>query len=232
MARFLFLLLLIANAAFAAHLYFNAIEPRAAMPVELNREALKIISVTDAGKAQQDALAARRLAQALAGSACVDFGVKPADAARAQGAFAAMNLGDRLQTRNVEDFTRFAVSLPPLKDKRAAETQVANIRKSGVKDVSLMADNGVSLGLYSTEDAAKKAAAEIHAKAGALVKDLLVTPRNAQLRETLFTVREPDTNMVARLTILQRDYEGSTLKAVTCPVTAPAGGAAQEAKAR
>jgi len=220
MARFIFFLLLIANVAFGAWLYQAETRPRAALPAEINRDAMKIISVTEPAKAQADALAAKKLAEALRGSACVDFGVKPADGAKAQISFAAMNLGDRLAVRNVEDFTRFAVSLPAQKDKRTADTLVASLKKSGVKDVSVLGDNSISLGVYSSDEASKKAAADIQSKAGSLVKDLQVTPRNAQLKETLFTVKEPDMNMIARLTIMQRDFDGSTLKAVTCPVAA------------
>ncbi len=225
MARFIFFLLLLANVAFAAYLYLFESQPRAAMPAEINRAALKIVSVADPGKAQADAQAARKLAESLKGSACVDFGVKAADGDRAGISFAAMNLGERLSSRNIEDFTRFAVSLPSLKDKRAADTLMANLKKAGVKDVSVLGDSSISLGVYSSDEAAKKAASEIQGKAGSLVKDLQITPRNSQVKETQFTVKEPDMNMIARLTIMQRDFDGSTLKAVPCPVAAPIGAA-------
>lgn len=222
MARMFFFLLLIGNVALGAHIYLSETRPPAALPAEINGAMLKIVSIADAGKAQQEAMAARRLAASLRGSACVDFGVKPADGPRAQLTFAAMNLGERLSNRNAEEFTRFAVSIPPLKDKRAADALVASLKKTGIKDVSVLGDSSVSLGIFSSDDAARKAAAEIQAKGGALVKDLQVVPRNPQIRETVFTVREPDVNMIARLTLLQRDFEASTLKAVTCPVAAGA----------
>ena len=221
MARFIFFLLLLANVAFGAYLYLSESQPGSAPVSEINRDALKIVSVADPGKAQAEALAARKLAESLKGSACVDFGVKPADGTRAGISFAAMNLGDRLGTRNVEEYTRFLVSLPSYKEKRAADTLVASLKKAGVKDVSVMADNAISLGVYSSDEAAKKAAADIQDKAKSLVKSIQITPRNLQAREILFTVKEPDTNMIARLTIMQREFEGSSLKAVTCPVVAP-----------
>jgi hypothetical protein len=231
MARFIFFLLLLANVAFGAYLYLSETRPGSALPPEINRDALKIISVTDPGKAQADALAARKLAESLKGSACVDFGVRPADGGRAGISFAAMNLGDRLSSRNIEDYTRFAVSLPSQKDKRAAETLVASLKKAGVKDVSVLSDHAISLGVFSSDDAARKAAAEIQGKAGSAVKDLQVTPRNLQVKETLFTVKEPDMNMIARLTIMQREFEGGSLKAVACPVASPVAGVnAQDAK--
>jgi hypothetical protein len=217
MARFVFFFLLLVNAGLAAWVYLHREGPKAPPPPDVNAAAFKIVTVADPVKAQADALAARKLAQSLSGAACVDFGVKPADGNRAQVLFASMLLGDRISSRNAEEFSRYTVSLPAQKDRKTAETLMANLKKAGVKDVSILADNAVSLGLYSTEDAAKKTVAELQAKAAALVKDVTITPRNAQLKEVVFTIREPDLNMVARLTILQREYEGSTLKAITCP---------------
>ena len=221
MARLLFFLLLIMNVALGAHIYLSETKPKAEAPREVNPGALKIVSVTDPGKAQEDAIVARKLAATLTGSACVDFAVKPVDGARAQGSFAAMNLGSRLSSRNVDEFSRFAVSLPPQKDKRAADTLVANLKKAGVKDVSALSDNAISLGVFSSDEAAQKVVAELKTKAQTLVKDVQVTPRNSQTKETLFTLRDPDTNMVARLTLMQREFEGSSLRAVACPPVVP-----------
>ena len=58
-------------------------------------------------------------------------------------------------------------------------------------------------------------------KAKTLANDAQVTPRNPQTTETLFTVKEPNTNMVARLTLMQREFDGSNLRAVACPVVVP-----------
>ena len=38
-----------------------------------------------------------------------------------------------------------------------------------------------------------------------------------ELRELVMLVRDPDTELVARLTVMQRDYAGSALRAVPCP---------------
>ena len=218
MARLIFFLLLIANVALGAYLYLNETKPRAEGPREINAGALKIVAVTDAAKAQQEAIAAKAIAVALSGSACVDFAVKQADAARAQAAFTEMRLGNRLSSRIAEEFSRFAVQLPAQKDKRAADAMVANLKKAGVKDVSALSDNAVSLGLFSSDDAAQKVVADLKTKAPLLVKDVQVSPRSPQVKEVLFTIREPDTNMVARLTLMQRDFEASGLRAVACPV--------------
>lgn len=221
MARLIFFLLLIANVALGAHIYLSETRPKTEAPREINPGALKILSVTDPVKAQQDAINARTLAAALSGSACVDFVVKPADEVRAQTVFAGMNLGSRVSSRSSEEFSRFAVSLPPQKDKRAAEALVASLKKAGVKDVSVLGDNAISLGVFSSDEAAQKVAADVKVKAKLLAKDIQVTPRNSQPKEMLFTVKEPDTNMIARLTLMQREFEGSSVRAVTCPAVAP-----------
>ena len=222
MSRLVFFLLLIANVALGAHIYLDETRPKTAPPREVNPGALKIVSVTDAAKAQQDALIAKKLAASLSGSACVDFSVKPVDGVRAQAAFAAMNLGSRVSSRIVEEFSRFAVSLPAQKDKRTADALVASLKKAGVKDVSALADNAISLGLFSSGEAAQKVVSDLKAKAESLVGDVQVNPRNLQPKEMLFTLREPDTNWIARLTLMQREFESSSLRAVACPAAVPA----------
>jgi hypothetical protein len=226
MARLIFFLLLIANIALGAHIYLNETRPKVDVPREINPGALKIVAVTEPAKAQQEAIAVKAIAVALSGSACVDFAVKAADTARAQSGFTDMKLGNRLSSRMVEEFSRFAVTLPAQKDKRAADALVASLKKAGIKDVSSLADNSVSLGLFSSDEAAQKVVADLKTKAQLLVKDVQVTPRNPQVKEAVFTIREPDTNMVARLTLMQRDFETSSLRAVACPslptIAAPA----------
>ncbi|MBI3716347.1 MAG: hypothetical protein HY255_10170 [Betaproteobacteria bacterium] len=231
MTRFVFFLLLIANLFFAAHLYLSATRPVGEMPREVNPDSMKIASVTDPAKAAQDAEITRKLVANLSGSACVDFSIKPADAARAQPLFDAMALADRLSTRSVEEFSRFAVALPAQKDKRSADQLLASLRKAGVKDVSALGDNSISLGVFSSDEGARRYVAELEAKASALIKGLTVTPRNSQPKEAIFTIREPDTNLVARLSLMQREFDGSNLKAVACPAVAAAPAATAAAPA-
>ena len=38
-----------------------------------------------------------------------------------------------------------------------------------------------------------------------------------ELREVAMLVREPDTELLARLTLLQRDFPAARLRAVPCP---------------
>jgi hypothetical protein len=232
MARFIFLLLLLLAIAFGVHIYLSETRPKTESPPEINRDQLKIIPLEEPRKAapgqttpavldpRAEALAVRKMAEAFSGGACVDFSVKPADAARAQTAFADMKGGDKVASRSVEEFTRYGVSMPASKDRKTAEALVASLKKAGLKDVLILSDNSLSLGVFSNEETANRGYADLVKKAGAAVKSAVVVPRNPQSKETIFTLREPDTNMIARLTIMQREYVDSTVKAVTCP-TAP-----------
>jgi hypothetical protein len=226
MLRLVFLLLLIVCAGLGAHIYLSETQPRADIPVEVNRDALKIAGIVDSAKAQQETQATKKLAEnasttnaslPASASACVEFNVKPGDATRAQAAFAQMQLGDRLAARNVEEVTRYGVGFPAQKNRQAAETIVANLKKTGLKEMTIGQDNSISLGVFSTEEKAQRHLAEILVKAPVSGKGAAVIPRGAQGKDAVFTIRDPDTTMVARLTVMQREYEGSNVKAIACP---------------
>ena len=223
--RFLFFLLLVVNAAFATHIWLT--ETRAGEDPsnrEINREALKIVSVANAESASRTAarvIAAKQLAEGLSSTACIEMnGVRPADVPRAQQAFAAMNLAYKLDERKVEEVSRYWVFVPAARDRKTADATVASLRKQGIKDFSQLADNTISLGVFSSDDAASRYLAEVQGKG---VKGAEKGPRPSQVKEHVFTVREPDTSLVARLTLMQAEFEGSALKAVTCPADQAAG---------
>jgi hypothetical protein len=216
MARLLFFLLLVAVAAFGAHLWLSAGGARSDLAIrERNPDEVKIVAVTPPMIAARKAEESRRTVQALAGAACVEFsGVAAADIPRAREAFATLKLGDRLVERRVEEITRHWVFVPPARDRRTAETRMAQLRTQGIAEMSIRPDNAISLGVFSTEEGARRFLSQIEAKgvrgaeAGAFTKEL---------REITMLVREPDTETVARLALLQRDYPNAQLRAVSCP---------------
>jgi hypothetical protein len=215
-SRFLFFLLLIAVLAFGAHLWLTAPTEQANFAArERNRDEVRIVAVTPPQVAARTAEETRRAVQSLAGAACVEFsGIAGADIARAREAFAALRLGERLIERRVEDITRHWVFIPPARDRRAAETMMAQLRRQNVTDMSIRPDNSISLGVFSTEDGARRFLTSIENRG---VKDAELGPFTRDLREIVMLIREPDTETVARLTILQRDYGAGQLRAVPCP---------------
>ena len=216
MARLLFFLLLIAISAFGAHLWLTANAERTDLSVrERNRDEIRIVEVTPPDQAARKAEETRRAVQSLAGAACVEFsGVAAADVPRVREAFAAMKLGDRLSEKRVEETTRFWVFMAPARDRRTAEATLAQLRRQNVTDVSIRPDNAISLGVFSSEDGARRFLASLEAKG---VKGAEMGPFAKEVRDVAMLVKEPDTETVARLALLQRDFKGAQLRAVACP---------------
>ena len=216
MSRLVFFLLLIATIAYGAHLWLSASVERADFTArERNRDEVRIVGVTPPVAAAQAAEDRRRTIQTLAGAACVEFsGVAPADAPRAHDAFGALQLGNRLTERRVEEATRHWVFVAPARDRRAAEVAMAQLRRQGVAEMSIRPDNAISLGVFSSEEGARRFLAALETRG---VRDAESAPFARELRELVMLVREPDTETVARLALLQRDFAGSNLRAVSCP---------------
>jgi hypothetical protein len=216
LSRFLFFVLLLASLALGAHLWLSGQAQRADVSTrERNAADVKIVGVTPPAVAAKRAEDTRRAVQTLAGAACVEMsGVAAADAQRARDAFAAMSLGDRASERRIDEVTRYWVYIPAAANRRAAEARAAQLRTQGVTELSVRPDNAISLGVFSTEDAAKRFLASLEPRG---VAGAEYGPFTRDLRELVFLVREPDTELVARLATLQRELAGSQLRAVPCP---------------
>jgi hypothetical protein len=215
-SRLLFFLLLLAILAVGAHLWLSGpVEKTDFAARERNRDEVHIVAVTPPSVAARRAEDSRKTVNALAGAACVEFsGIAAADAFRAREAFAALQAGPRISERRVEEITRYWVFIPAVRDRKAAESRMAEIRRQGVTDLSIRPDNAISLGVFSTEDAARRFLTSIEAKG---VRGAEQGPFTKDLRELVMLIREPDTELVARLTLLQRDFQGAQLRAVPCP---------------
>lgn len=215
-SRLIFFLLLIANIAFGAHLWLTAppAEPDFSRR-ERNREEAKVIAVIAPVIAARKAEETRVQMQTLAGATCVEFaGVASADLPQAREALAAMQLGDRLVERKVEEITRFWVFIGPARDRRSAEQAASILRKQGMSDLSVRPDFAISLGVFSTEEAARRFLALVQAKGARAAQ---IGPFAKEVKDSVFLVRDPDTQLVARLALLQREHPASTLRAVACP---------------
>ena len=216
MSRFLFFLLLLAVIALGAHIALSVQSERSDFSArERNRDEVRVVAVTPPNVAARRAEEARRTVQSLAGAACVEFsGIAPADAARARESFNALQLGTRMTERRVEEITRHWVFIAPARDRRTAEATMATLRRQGVTEMSIRPDNAISLGVFSTEDAARRFVTSLEAKG---VRGAEQGPFTRDLRELVMLVREPDTELVLRLALLQREFAGSQLRAVPCP---------------
>src|SRR3954471_9319806 len=192
MARFLFFVLLIACVSLGAHIVMT--RPAAVPDVssrERNAADIRILAVTPPETAARNAQETRRAVQALAGAACVEFsGFPPTDLPRAREAFAALRLGDRLTERRTEDVSRYWVFIPAARDRRTAEQAMAQLRRQGVADVSLRPDNAISLGIFSTEDGARRFLNQLQTRG---VQGAEAGPFTRETRDITLLVRDPDT---------------------------------------
>jgi len=216
LSRLIFFLLLIAIVAVGAHLWLTAATERTDFSArERNRDEVRLVAVTPPLIAARTNEESRRTVQNLAGAACVEFsGIAAADMARGRDAFAAFRLGDRLTERRVEEITRHWVFIGPLRDRKSADERMAQLRRQGIGEMSIRSDNAISLGVFSTEEAARRYLSTLEGKG---VKDAQSGPFVRETREIAMLVKEPDTELLARLTVLQRDFPVSQLRAVPCP---------------
>ncbi|MBI1890287.1 MAG: SPOR domain-containing protein [Burkholderiales bacterium] len=171
MLKFFFWVLLLANAGlFAYHQgYFSsrAVEKREpeinadkikVLPAGVASAAAKSASVAPAASAPEAAEVAEKKSQALQ---CLEIGnFAEADAKRFETQLAALSLGNRMSKRNIQEAPSHLVFIPTQGNKELAEKKSGELRRLGITDFFIIQDNpslrwAISLGVFSTEEAAK-----------------------------------------------------------------------------
>ena len=140
------------------------------------------------------------------------------DLARAEKALAQMKLGDKLGQRSVEYTHGYWVYIPPSKTPAGRAKKVKQLKELGIEDYFVVQEaghwmNAISLGVFKTEEAAKKYLAELNKKG---VKTAQVGERASKLKFTVFVLKNLDAPSMAQLSTLQKDYAGSELKPMAC----------------
>jgi len=179
---FFWFLVLVNGLLFSYHQgYLETLVPSGHEPArlekQLNANQIKLIPASVATAAEPpaptfggDASAANATPEPVAANvdkkaeplACVEIGNFDAtDAARFAAKLAPLSLGDKVVRRIVAaDTSRHIVFIPPQGSKEAADKKAGQLRNLGVKDFYVIQDNtefrwGISLGIFSTEEAAK-----------------------------------------------------------------------------
>ncbi len=216
--RTIFFLLLLANVAFAAYAYWSLTQSGSdrtnSLAQQIDPDKIRIVSAEEAAR-----IAASR--RAPAGPACVEWGAFASiEVSKAAEAVEALVPGLRTRERRTEEAARWWVVVPPLGSRAAANARVAEIRKLGVEDLYLIDDdagglrNGISLGLFRSEEGAK-ARADALEKRG--VKGTKVVAREATSRVWL-QVRDPPEGFRTRMAELKTAWPGAELR--DCPAEA------------
>jgi hypothetical protein len=219
MRKWIFFVLLAANAVFFGAMQLGAERGgESAMGHEaLRADRVKLLGIHRTAPPTANAQAEATPAQGRSSAVCLEWGsFAGADVARAREALAALQLGEKVSERNVEG-GRFWVYIPPTQSLQSAQKKASELDALGVQDYRLLQDDGkwkyaLSLGVFSSEEAANRRLAELRAKG---VKSAIVAAREAESRVS-FLVRNAEDAIMAKLVTLKQAYPGSEVQAVEC----------------
>jgi hypothetical protein len=190
MLKILFFCLLLINGGLIAFQqgYLDDLFPSTREPVrlkqQLNADKLKLLAPADlpatstaSTSTPASAPAAEKVAAPVMAptttatvAVCTEVGsFDEPEAKKFETQLAALSLGDRLTRRTITDGTRHIVYIPPLANKDAADKKGAELKRLGVEDFFVIQDNsalqfGISLGVFKTDEAAKKHLVDLNQK--------------------------------------------------------------------
>jgi len=214
--RTLFLLLVAANLALYAWFQHYSPFESAADPEPARRqlypEKIRLLE----GKELKSLASARPApAAAAAPSACLEWGgFAVAEAPKAEQALAPLALGARLSQRRSEETAGWWVFIPPQPSRAAALKKTAELKSLGVDDYFVLQDEGkmrwaVSLGIFSTEEAAKSRLEALRAKG---VRSAQTGERDTQVAKIWFQLRGGDAAQQAALRETVQGFPGTDVR--------------------
>jgi hypothetical protein len=151
--------------------------------------------------------------------ACMEWGeFSGTDLARAEKSLSGLKLGDRMTRRTVEYANGYWVYIPPLKNHAAVNKKIAQIKADGVHDYYVVQEpplwvNVISLGVFKTEEAAKKFQLSMKKKG---VRTAKVGERKHRLKFTVFALKHIDADGRTQLAVLHNEFPNSELTTVAC----------------
>ena len=221
--RTLFLLLVAANLAFFAWARYYADADGATDPEPLRRQlkpgSIRLLTGPElAGLPPLAPRPAREPEPPAAAAACIEWGgFALAEAPRAEQALEPLALGARLAQRRSEETAGWWVFVPPQPSRAAALKKAAELKSLGVDDFFVIQDEGktrwaISLGIFSSEDAARSRLEALRAKG---VRSAQTGARDTQVAKTWFQLRGAEAAQLARLRETAQAFPGTDLRA--CP---------------
>lgn len=217
--RWLFFILLLANLVFFG--VMQSVSGRGGEPMAahkpLNADRMKLLTPEQVRQLPEQK---RNQVASADSAACLEWGAFAGDElARAQEALQKLELeGDRVTQRRIEQTKDFWVFIPPLKSRPDALKKVDELKALGVEESYVLQDsstwrNAVSLGVFSTEEAAAKYLAQLREKG---VKSAKTVPRTHENGLVNLVIRQAGGKVEAELVKLKQEFPGSELKAVDC----------------
>jgi SPOR domain len=215
--RAIFLLLIAANLALFAWVRFYAAGDSATDTEPLRRqikpESIRILAGPEL--AGLPVLKPRPAENATAQAACIEWGgFAVAEAPRAEKALEPLALGTRLSQRRSEETAGWWVFIPPQPNRPAALKKTAELKALGIDDFFIIQDEGkmrwaVSLGVFSSEDAAKNRLEALRAKG---VRSAQSGERETQVAKVWFQARGADAPLQAKLRETAQGFPGTEVR--------------------
>ena len=150
---------------------------------------------------------------------CLEWGAFDADQlAGVRQALDSLQLGGKLSEREVIGNPRYWVLIPPLKSPQEADKKLSQLKDLGVEEMALVQDNdklrnAISLGIFSSEEAAKKHLDALREKG---VRSAKVEMHGKAAKRTSFYVHDASEALFADLVRIKQDFPVSELKAIAC----------------
>jgi hypothetical protein len=228
--RVLFLLLVAANLGFFAWSRYYATPDSAADPEPLRRQinaqgirvltgpelaGLPAFKPAPAAEAAQRALVDASSRGPAAGGSCIEWGgFSVAEAPRAEQVLEPLALGARLSQRRSDEKAGWWVFIPPQGNRAAAMKKTAELKSLGVDDYFVIQDEGsmrwaVSLGVFSSEEAARTRLEELRAKG---VRSAQTGERDTQVTKIWLQVRGADGALQDKLKGFARGLPGTEIR--------------------
>lgn len=222
MLKFIFWILLLANAALLALNLgaFDAWVPDGREPQriksQIHPEQLILLSAGE----KPPAVAVAPVVAAPAPPAliaCTEIGNFPLlDAKRFEEQIATLALGQRQSRRNVSAIASYMVYIPSQGDQASAQKKVAELRGRGVSNFFIIQDNansdlrwGISLGVFKTEAAAKKQLAALKLQG---VQSARIGSRSVATSNVIFQMRDLEPADKAALEQIAADFPQQQLR--------------------
>ena len=146
--------------------------------------------------------------------ACVEFGdFIGTDVARVEAALLQLGLGSRQTARQVEVPGLFMVYLPPYKTRAEAERVAVDLNQRGVKDMMILGDGplrlGISLGAFRDVELARAHAAAVE-KLG--IKNVRVSDKPTPITATRYQLRELDVPAAQQLASIRKEFPAQSVR--------------------
>ena len=228
--RVLFLLLVAVNLGFFAWTKFYATPDAAADPEptrrQINPEGIRLLSGPElkdlpalkprpAGQGTQAVLTDASSRGPAAGGSCAEWGgFSVAEAPRAEQMLEPLALGARLSQRRSEEKAGWWVFIPPQGNRAAAMKKTAELKALGIDDYFVIQEESsvrwaVSLGVFSSEDAAKSRLEALRARG---VRSAQTGERDTQVTKIWFQVRGADAALQGKLKGFAQALPGTEIR--------------------